>query len=232
MAQNRSIITRSFYDALLIAYRECPNAPTKAARAALCDCRTAKRGWDKGWPRHGFRAIKDVIAEEQDRAANAVRDATRRLTEDAEAQREKGRAETAEAIAQERQMLKAARGDVIAALVIAAELIPAMRLVARAVAEACKPGPDGSPPQIPAPTAMGILTRHATLIQKAVGATEAIVQLSRLDRGASTVNIGGAASEDLTLEQAIEELEALDDVLTAARARPQLGPAPSSPTPP
>ncbi len=65
---------------------------------------------------------------------------------------------------------------------------------------------------------MGILTRHATLIQKAVGATEAIVQLSRLDRGASTVNVGGV-TEDLTLEQAVEELEALEEVLAGARTR-------------
>lgn len=130
--------------------------------------------------------------------------------------RDRARSENIEVMAQEKQMLKAARGDVLASLVIAAELVPAMRMVAKAVAKACEAKPDGSPPDIPPSLAMGLLTRHATLIQKAVGATEAVVQLSRLDRGASTVNVGIAA-EDLSIEQAVEELEALEETLVAAK---------------
>ncbi len=122
-------------------------------------------------------------------------------------------------------MLKAARGDVLAALLVAAEIVPAMRSVAKSIAKACEPKADGSPPDIQPTVAMGLLTRHATLIQKAVGAAEAVIQLSRLDRGASTVNIG-PATEDLSLDEALEELEALEETLGAARARgltPALG---------
>lgn len=225
MARPRNLITRDFYDKLVIVFRECPANYAQAARRALCAEPTAKRAWLLGWPNRGFIPIKDTLASERNVAVVAQRDALRRQADEADAARDRSKAEAAEAVAQERQMLKAARGDVLSALVIAAELIPAMRMVAKAVAAACAPKADGSPPDIHPTAAMGLLTRHATLIQKAVGATEAIVQLSRLDRGASTVNVAGVA-EDLSLEQAVEELEALEEVLGAARARGLLPPAP------
>ena len=226
MPRPRNLVTRDFYDKLVIVFREAPGNLTQAARRALCDRRMAKRGWEVGWPERGFPPVKDTLASEKNQAAAAAHDALRRQAAAADDARDRARADTAEAIAQERQMLKAARGDVLSALVIAAELIPAMRMVAKAVAAACAPKADGSPPDIPPTTAMGLLTRHASLIQKAVGATEAIVQLSRLDRGASTVNV--AVAEDLTLEQAVEELEALEEVLGAARSRGLLGPGSAS----
>ena len=223
-----SRITQDLYDKLLAAYRERPAAHLYAARVALCTRPTAKRCWEHGHPNLGFKAISHLLQVERDEAAARARDLARAQVDEAETVREKARAEAIEAQAQERQMLKAARGDVLAALVIAAELVPTMRTIAKAVAQACQPKADGSPPDIPAPTAMGLLTRHATLIQKAVGAAEAVIQLSRLDRGASTVNVA-TALEDLTLDQALEELEALDETLVGARAArreispPQLG---------
>ncbi len=225
MPRPRTIITRDFYDKLVIIFRESPGNLAHAARRAPCDRSTAKRAWELGWPQWSFPPIRETLADDRTHAAALAKAAALRQAEEADATRERARAESVEALAQERQMLKAARGDVLAALVIAAELIPAMRLVAKAVGEHCKPKADGSPPDIPLGAAMSVLTRHATLIQKAIGATEAIVQLSRLDRGASTVNLGGV-TEDITLEQAVEELEALEEVLGAARSRGLLPAAP------
>ncbi len=68
---------------------------------------------------------------------------------------------------------------------------------------------------------MGLLTRHATLIQKAVGAAEAVVTLARLERGQSTANLNIQAPEAITLEEAMEELAAVQEVLAAAGRAPR-----------
>ena len=221
----RKPLTRELYDSLVAIFRESPGNVRLAARRAPCSRQLAKRLWD-GAPYRDYpwaKAISTVLEEERMAAAARARDLAARAATEAEAVREKARQEAIESLAQEKQMLKAARGDVLGALVLAAELIPAMRQVAKAVAKACEPGPDGSPPAIPPGLAMGLLTRHATLVQKAVGATEAIVQLSRLDRGAATIHVGVVA-EDLTLDQAADELEALEETLRAARSKaPRLG---------
>jgi hypothetical protein len=178
----------------------------------------ANRGWHLGWPAYSWaKPIKDVLANEEISAQAQARQAQITASNHAEAQRELARQEHVEALKQEQQMLKAARGDVLAALVLAAELVPSMRQIVRAVAEQCKPGPNGEPPKIAAAVAMGLVTRHATLIQKAVGAAECVIQLSRLDRGASTVNVGLATpDEDISDEDALAELAAIEGVLRAA----------------
>jgi hypothetical protein len=220
----RRALTRELYDSLVIAFREAPGNASFAARRALCERRMAKRGWEIGWPQYPWaKPIKRVLENEKIDAMAQARMATVRAQEAAEAERDAARQEAIDAKKQEHQMLKAARGDVLAALVLAAELVPSMRAVAQAVAAACRSpgnGPDGKPlpPAIPAPAAMGLLTRHATLIQKAVGAAEAVIQLSRLERGASTVNVGlSAPDEDLSMEDALEELEAIEEVLRTAK---------------
>lgn len=227
MASGRRAVTREFYDSLVIAYREAPGNASFASRRALCDRRMAKRGWELGWPAYPWaRPIKVVLEEEKQAAQAALRRAQISAQEAAEAERELARQESIEGLKQERQMLKAARGDVLSVLVIAAELVPAMRACAQAVAAAMKPDPaTGKPAQIAPAVAMGLLTRHATLVQKAVGSAEAIIQLSRLDRGAATV-IHGAAAEDLSIEDALAELEAVEEVLRGARSTtPLLAPA-------
>jgi hypothetical protein len=182
----------------------------------------AKRGWEAGWLDRApwARPIRVVIEEEREQAQAAVRAVHIRASEAADAERELSRQESIEARKQEQQMLKAARGDVLAALVLATELIPSMREVVKIVAESLKPDPvTGKRAAIAPAVAMGLLTRHATLIQKAVGAAEAVIQLSRLERGASTVNLGvGIPDEQLSMEDAMQELEAIEEVLSGARS--------------
>lgn len=221
MGLGRRPLTRDLYDKLLIAYRDQPGNHTEAARRALCTRQFAKRVYaGPPYPVYPWAVPIEIVLREEAEAARAqARTLAQRQAEEAEAVREKARTEAIEAQAQERQMLKAARGDVLAALLVAAEIVPAMRSVAKSIAKACEPKADGSPPDIPPQIAMQLLTRHATLIQKAVGAAEAVIQLSRLDRGASTVNVAPALADDLSLDQALEELEALEETLGAARAR-------------
>lgn len=73
-------ITRDDYDALLHAYRKVPGNFSGASKATGCCRATCRRGWEIGWPRWGFKPIKDVLAEE----AAEVR---RRLEEVAERER-------------------------------------------------------------------------------------------------------------------------------------------------
>ena len=63
----RRKITRDFYDALVVAFREHPGEAVAAAKKAGVTYRTAKRGWEQGWPSAGdfARPIQEVIGEEQ-----------------------------------------------------------------------------------------------------------------------------------------------------------------------
>lgn len=211
----------------MIAYRAHPGNASEAARRALCTREFARRLWD-GAPYKDYpwaKPIRQVLLEEEEAGRAKARDEARRQAEEADSVREKARQEHIESIAQERLMLKTARGDVLSGLVIAAELIQAMRQLTKVITKACAPKPDGSPPDISPKEAMGLLTRHATLIQKQVGAAEAVIQLSRLDRGAATVHVGLAHADELSMEQALEELEAIDETLGVARAKGlRLGP--------
>jgi hypothetical protein len=222
----RRKLTRGTYDALVEGFRVAPGNASNAARTAACDRRMAARAWASGWRDYPWaRPIRDVLADEaRDARALAARLAREEATR-AEADREKARRESVEALAQEQQILKAARNDVLAVLVLGAELVPAMRSLAKVVAQACLPGPGGEPPDVSPSAAMGLLTRHASLVSKGVGAAETILQLSRLDRGASTANVAVAVTgvpEDMTTEAALAELEQVEAVLLEARARAAL----------
>lgn len=218
MALQKTVITREFYEKLLIAFRECPSNASFAARRASCDRRTANRAWVKGWPDRGFEPIEKALENEKRELAGAGKRAQIAQQEAAEAAREKVRQEALQARDQEQQILKVARGDVLAALVLAADLVHAMRAAVGAIKRDLEAKPDGSPPDIKPIAAMQLLARHSQLVQRAVGAAEAVIQLSRLDRGQTTANIGiGVTDEDLTPEQIDEELEAIADVLKATR---------------
>lgn len=223
MASGRRPLTQDLYDSLVIAFREAPGNVSFAARRAICSRQLAKRLWD-GRPYKDYPWAKpiSVVLEDERLAAMAfAREAARRDAEAKEAQRQRASEEAIEAQAQERQMLRVARADVLGALTLAASLVPAMQQAAKAITKALEAKPDGSPPEIKAKDAMTLLTRHTQLIQRAVGAAEAVIQLSRLDRGASTANVTVHAGAELTLEQALEELEAVEEVLSSARGGPR-----------
>lgn len=221
MAGNRQPFTRETYAKLLEAFRERPGAIAFASRAALCDRRTAARTWD-GAPRKQEPwaiPIRQVLADEHTAAMARTREAelARRDRERAEQESTatKAREEHTEQLAAERQLLKLARNDVLAALAIAAEMAPSMRTLAAVVAHAAKRGEDGSLPDITPSQAMTLLSRHATIMQKAVGAADTVLALSRLDRGEATSIVGLQAVQgpELTYEEALAELEAATIVL-------------------
>jgi hypothetical protein len=222
----RRPLTREVYDSLLAAYRESPGSIGLAARRAGVCWQLASRAW-KGprWKDYPWAVpIREVLDDERRaalaRARDLERERARAEAELADAEREKARREYVEALAQEQQMLKLARADVLSGLALAAELTPAMRQLTRVVQAACAPQPDGSPPDIAPAAAMTLLTRHAGLMSRAVAATEAVVELSRLDRGDPTAIFAVQPTvRELTYEEAIEELEAGVEMLADLKAR-------------
>lgn len=232
----RTVITREFYDNVCAIYREVGINHVEVARRALCIDRTVSKLYHFGSPRLGFPPIRQVLDSTQKTdiaaAQQAARDAAKRAQEAADAERAREEKERRDAADQERQMLKVARGDVLSCLVIAAELTPAMRILARVITKACElDEKTGELPAIAPAAAMALLVRHALVMQRAINATEAIVQLSRLDRGETTANVGVGPAAGLSLEDALTELEALGQVTSAVRRVHALGPAGSSSSP-
>lgn len=219
----RRKLTRELYEALVQGYRSAPGVAAHAARIAGCDSRLASKAWAEGWRGYPWaRPIRDVLAAEAHDARALAARAMREAEDAARARAEDARAESVEAQAQERAILRAARSDVLAVLVLAAELVPSMRVLVRVVSEAMRPGEDGSLPSITPSAALGMLTRHASLVSKGLGAAETILALSRLDRGEATarVEVGiGALPEDMPLADALAELAASEATLREARAR-------------
>lgn len=225
--------TRTLYDKLLAGFREAPGNASHAARVAGCDPRTARRAWTLGWAAQNgevlpwARPIRDVVAKEADTAAarrgqeeaiRRERESRRLEAEDAEA--EKAREERIETLKLEGNLLKAARQDVLSVLVVAAELVPAMRGLGAIIKGAVfdDEGKPRVPPQISPRDAMMLLSRHASLVGRGVYAAEAIIQLGRLDRGQPNA-IVGVQDADMTDEQIAEEMEAAQGVLARLRKR-------------
>lgn len=194
--------TRELYAALLKGFRESPGNGSAASRHAGCDPRTARRAWEKGWPKlHWARPIQKVVeaelADEHRRNAAILQE---KVDHDAIA-RERARAELDEAREAERQMLRLARQNVVGCLAVSAKLTPAMLKLADLVVS--QAGSVSSPDK-----AMTLLGKHSGLMHRAANAADQIVKLSRLDRGETTERLGlGLAEEELTYEEALAELE-------------------------
>ncbi len=63
-------ISQEFYDLLVRAFRSTPGEYSPVARILGCDRRTAKRGWELGWPPK-FEAVS-VVFERETKEAQAV----------------------------------------------------------------------------------------------------------------------------------------------------------------
>jgi hypothetical protein len=130
-----------------------------------------------------------------------------------------------EARTEEEQMIRAARKDVLSTLVIAAELVPAMRVLSKLcvgaitnMAKAAEQDGKGLPRK-ELSEALSLVDRHARLVSKAVHAADAIVKLSRLDRGEPGYMVGvqpGGLDDQaavMTDAEALAELEHAADLL-------------------
>jgi hypothetical protein len=207
-------ITRELYDALVAGFRETPGNASHAARVAGCDRRTAARGWTEGWCRQWSwaRPINAVLREEQlaarAKAAEAEQAAERQRAEQAE----KARTRAIEAAAEEEQVLRVARKDVLGVLVVCAELQPAMRKLGQKVATMVDQD------KVTPKEAMVLLTRYSQVIQRATLAGDQVIKLSRLDRGEPTA-IEQRIEAEYTPEEAADEIARAHAALERAKKR-------------
>lgn len=70
--KKNKVLTQKVYNLLIDAFRKTPNNSSQASMAVGISPPTAKRGWYFGWPRQGWKPIKDVLKEEQQLARSII----------------------------------------------------------------------------------------------------------------------------------------------------------------
>jgi len=228
---SRRAVTREFYDALVAAFRASPGHFTAASRQACCEPRTAKRGWELGWvPRLQWaRPIRDVLEDEK----LAARAEQRRVEEEdrkaAQVERDKVRQDAVKALAQEGQMLAAARANVLAELASATQALPAMRKLIEHARDAML-----DPTYKPTPAQSIKLFREFNLgIRYMVDATDRLIEAERRAKGEPTAVLGIVGADgEMSFEDAKQTIEHVTGLYELARERGLFGPGEAAPPPP
>ncbi len=225
-------ITREFYDKLVEAYRSNPSNHSNAATHALCDRRTARRGWEKGWssgrnPLPWAGPICDLIAEEQTIARARVLDERKRAMEpivDGELQthydREKAAQEAIDARKQEAQMIRLVRADVTNELASVARMLPGIQKWAQKAAEQLQT----QDPDNPA-AAVKLMEGLARITDNLSGAADRCMAMERRLLG-EPEQVVGVMLPDMSFDDAVRHLEAGHRTLERAR---EMGLLPAAP---
>lgn len=233
--------SRLTYDKVLEGFRSSPGNASEAARYAGVCRKTAQRLWQVGWPNYAWAPpMREVLEREGKAATVAALERARREREASDAERERGRRLYHEALEEEGRMMAAVRKNVAGAAIVGLSMLPAMAALAKVVNSAVL-GPDGRPlpdPTISPKEAMKLLRDFTTSVSKLAYAEKNVVELGRLDRGQSTVNIAsvGVTMTDAELKEQLdlvvdvsatlgEELAA-EDAVAGSKAK-RLGAAPS-----
>lgn len=208
-------IKREFYDNLVNAFRESPGVAAHAARQAGCDARTARRAWDKGWT-PGIpwaRSIKLVLEDEQE----AARTLQRRIEEDkhlrAQDDRDKARDDAVSALAQEGQMLKLARTNVIAGMASVALMLPTLRRIGEEVKRQFETG------EIDARLGMRMLKEFSYMLRNFTMAMQSIIEGERQSKGEPTAIIGLQLDGNLSIDEALREMSEVSELYELAKRR-------------
>src|SRR6185436_2609461 len=228
--RGRVAFARETYEKLIASYRAEPGAISKAAAASGCAWELAKRAWSgPRWAQYPWAIPAQELFEEE-RAiamARAQEDTRRRAVEEERrraAQFDAAREEQIEALRQENLILKGARGDVLQALALAADLAPAMKELGRVIKDACKPDPVTGVAKVGLKDAMSLLGRHALIMQRAVAAASTVLDQGKVTRGEPTAILGlRPVKGPSNYDDAISELEEAGELLERYR---QLGTTP------
>jgi hypothetical protein len=213
--------SRDTYNRLVSALRETGGVIAPAARIANTTERTVKKAFLTGWPRYDWaRPIQVVLAEERERALGIVAERARREAERAAQDARDARELGIEAAAQEAQILTAARKNVLAVFGLSARLVPAMDALVDVIRHATldESGRKRAPSEIRiSPTnALGLLSRHASILARAMAVGEQVVALGRAERGQASA-IVGVAIADITAEAAAELIEEQETAISLIR---------------
>lgn len=222
-------MTQDVYDRITLAFRTEGQNFLGVSRAAKVHVQTARKAWETGWPRRGWRPIRAVFLEEQlsaraallrEQAAEAAaREAARRK------EREDARAQAVQARAQEGQLVSLARGASLAAVSTAAGLMISARKLGAQVKAYLEDEAAKAPDQ-----KLGV-DDSVDLLRRVVSINEAInrsamqtMQMERLHLGKPTeiIQLTDAEDEEVTFEDMEARVSAAASALEAARRRESL----------
>jgi hypothetical protein len=229
MSAAAGIYSRDLYNRLVSAFREAGGVSRHAARLAGVHEKTARKAFLLGWPRYEWaRPIQEVIAEEREKSLSIVSERARRDAARAAGEAADARSQALEAGAQEAQILTAARKNVLAVFGLAARLVPAMDALVDVVRAATLDADGRKLPaaqiKVSADAALGYLTRHASILARAMVVGEQVVALGRAERGQAS-NIVGIAVADLTPAAAADLIEEQEVAIGLIREAAQRGKA-------
>lgn len=203
----RRVIDKGFVDKLTDAFARAPANASAAAKLAGCDHRTARRGWAVGWPKQGFRAISEVIAERQQaaRALAMQRQADERQAEFSAAEQiaERARLDMAREREQDGQIARGAKGNALAALATSANLLKRGHKISQDLTAEDLAG-------LPPKDRIRALKVIAEFNREAVAAAEAAIKLERV--------IMGEPTDVIRHEHAHVHVEAKDMAATIEKA--------------
>ena len=207
----RRAITEEMHAKLLEAFRREPGNFAAAARSAGLNARTAKRGWERGWP--GRRAVRDVLAEEQLAARAALR--REQLRAEREAAGELAAEDAAAMRAAELRISRAAQGLALAAVA------PVVRLqrVAGALAEKLEKMDTSTLKPL---EVVGVLRQVTSTGRELVELMHKSLEVERLRAGDPSVIVGLKPMQPdapVSLDEMAAEVEAAQRALDRAKAK-------------
>ena len=215
----RSRIDHEFYDKLLAAFRNDPGNISRASLVADCDRRTARKGWNDGWPKQGFGPMHEIVAVEQaeirarlqeQQAKDRVEEETRLNTEEAQMVKRRDLGAKEDALVsrtEEARTVRAARHNAMGLLASVQRLMSGAHALAERVERDLKTV-DMKPAQ-----AISLFQSIASTARQANETARLAISMERTLLGEPDKIVGHV---DMTKEEAIREIKMA--VLVAARA--------------
>lgn len=212
-------INRETYDGFVDLCREGVSA-REAAEIMGTARKTSTRAYNKGWPNRGWRAAKQVIAEEKLQARAALQEAQEaadrekaaRDVEAAYAAQEAARKQVVRVRKDEATMVSGARGNVIALVAVTGRTLRSALTHIESIEAAIRDGVDTDGKQLTAAQRVDMLWKLGRLVKLAGDAGYDVIRSERLLLGEPTEIIGHRDLDSVTEEQAIAELKEAGEV--------------------
>ena len=207
-------VDREIYEKMVLAFREYGQNFSKVSRVVGVGKKTAKRGWEIGWPLKRFKAISECIADDQMAARAAIQDAENNMADDRRKMIEEAQQQAINARKQEGQIVKMARGGAINVLAQALKLLKASGPITRELEESIVRdlARDEEERILNIPGMISLLERIGRYTQQGAMLAEVSMRLERLYLG-QPEQILGIQVDDMTPAQAMIELREAEAAL-------------------
>lgn len=197
-SMSASKVDQATFDKLLEAYRIDPGNHSAASRHANVVRRTARRAWEYGNEAKGWRAIKDLVAEDAELAKSRTQLDVERAelddeiaTSEADRDREAVRQHAIAARREEGMMLILARQTSIKALVAAAATSEGLKLAMGRIGKELAAIAEGGPLTKKEMMELSNITRrYSATLKDVIGAGQMAMEMERLYHGEPTEIIG------------------------------------------